>query len=80
MIISIMTMAVISSLTLTFPVERLIFLKEFNSGFYRVNSYFFGKISVEIPYIILVPIIISLGVYWSCALRVGGYLNFGNYI
>lgn len=61
------------------PVERAVFLKEYNSGFYRVYSYFFGKISVEIPYVILYPIVVSLGIYWSCELRDGGYFTFGNF-
>ena len=35
--------------------EREIFLKEENSGTFRISSYFVGKTLIDIPYVILYP-------------------------
>ena len=48
------------------PSERKLFLKEENSNFYRVSSYFLGKVLVELPYIIIYPIISITIVFWAC--------------
>lgn len=46
-----------SNITLVFPTERPVFLREVNNGMYRVSSYFWSKIFTELPMGIVVPII-----------------------
>lgn len=49
---------------ITFPAEKAVFLKEENSKLYSVSSYFFGRTLIEIPYLLLFPILFSIIVYW----------------
>lgn len=39
------------------PIERQIFLKEENSKLYRVQAYFLAKISTELPFAIITPLV-----------------------
>ncbi|EGR30734.1 hypothetical protein IMG5_124460 [Ichthyophthirius multifiliis] len=56
-----------------FPKERNLFLKEENSNTYRVYSYFYGKLIVEIPYVILYPILFNSIIYWLTSQRTEGF-------
>ena len=40
---------------LTFPAERVVYAKEYNSGLYGVIPYYFSKIIIELPFIMLLP-------------------------
>jgi len=62
-------MGSMSSVLLTFPMERALFLKELGSRMYSVSSYFFGRQSTEVPVIIFFPVIFSLIVYWIIGLN-----------
>lgn len=53
---------------LTFPVERAVFLKEENSRLYGVLPYFLSRSAIEIPYLILMPMIYVLIFYWMVGL------------
>lgn len=48
----------------TFPVEREIFNKEYESGLYSIIPYFISKLSIEIPMTALFPTIFVLIVYF----------------
>ena len=48
----------------TFPKERSIFLKEYNSGLYGIIPYFFSKLIIEIPLTSFFPILFSCIVYF----------------
>lgn len=39
-------------------------MKEENSKLYSVNSYYFGRTLIEIPYLVLLPILFSVIIYW----------------
>ncbi|KRW98125.1 P-loop containing nucleoside triphosphate hydrolase [Pseudocohnilembus persalinus] len=45
---------------LTFPQERGVFLKEENSKMYTIGAYFVGRTIIEIPFLIVFPIIQSI--------------------
>jgi len=62
-------MSAMNPVVLTFPAERAVFLKEENAKLYRTSSYFFGRTMVEIPFMILIPIVWSLIVYWMIELN-----------
>ena len=51
-----------SSLT-TFPKEREIFLKEYNSGLYGIIPYYFSKMIIEIPLTSFFPFLFSCIIY-----------------
>ena len=40
---------------LTFPAERVVYAKEYNSGLYGVIPYYFSKIIIELPFIMILP-------------------------
>lgn len=48
-----------------FPVERDIFLKEFDSGLYSLIPYFFAKIIIDLPLTALFPMLFSSIVYYA---------------
>jgi len=57
-------MMALNPVMITFPSERAVFLREENSKLYTTGAYFIGKSSVEMPLLILVPIIQELICYW----------------
>lgn len=61
-------MMMLSPVTLVFPTEREVFLKEESSRLYNTFSYFVSKNLVEIPYMILMPILSILVFYWMIGL------------
>ena len=61
-------MAFLSPVALIFPKERQIFLKQEHSRLYGVLPYFLSRSIVEIPYIILMPILFVNIFYWMIGL------------
>ena len=49
---------------LTFPAERVVYAKEYNSGLYGVTPYYFSKIIIELPFVMLLPWLFIGIVYW----------------
>lgn len=47
-----------------FPLEIPIFLREYGSGLYGVGVYYLSKTLVEIPFLILIPVIFMSILYW----------------
>ena len=56
----------IAGLVLTFPAERVLFLKEYGSHLYGCGAYFMGRTTIETPFFLIPPTIYSLIVYWIC--------------
>ena len=68
------TNAFFSSFQNVLPVfahEKRSFAREHSQGYYGIGSYFFAKISVELPFTVMFPILTSVIVYWSLGLRPG---------
>ncbi len=42
---------------ISFPVERAVFLREENSKLYTTSAYFTGKSIIEVPLLLVIPII-----------------------
>ncbi|CAM9147551.1 unnamed protein product [Ectocarpus fasciculatus] len=49
-----------------FPNEMPVFLREHDSGAYRVSSYFFGRTLAEIPIQVVFPAVFSVIIYLLC--------------
>ena len=49
---------------LTFPAERVTYSKEYNSGLYGVIPYYFSKILIELPFVMLMPWLLVGIVYY----------------
>ena len=45
------------------PRERALFLKEENSKMYRVLSYFIGTLIIDLPILLITPILFDLAIY-----------------
>ena len=73
-------MFALGPMTLVFPTERLIFLKEENSRLYGVFSYFLSRNAIEIPYLIVMPLIFNLVFYWIVGLASTPEQFFLNYL
>ena len=58
-------MFALAPVTLIFPIERAVFLKEENSRLYTVLPYFLSRNVIEIPYLIVMPLVFNLSlVVW----------------
>jgi ABC-type multidrug transport system permease subunit len=58
----------LTPVTLLFPQERNIFLKEESAKLYGVTPYFLSRNTVEIPYALIFPALQSLILYWFVGL------------
>lgn len=54
-----------SNISLVFPCERPVFIRETNNGMYRVSSYFWGKVLSELPMAIILPLIQSAVLFYG---------------
>ena len=45
------------------PRERALFLKEENSKLYRVSSYYIGTLIIDLPILLITPILFDLAIY-----------------
>lgn len=54
----------IQNVILIFPDERPVFLREVNNSMYSVSSYFFAKVTSELPAALLLPVIFGSIVYF----------------
>ena len=71
-------MMTLGSTIITFPAERLLFLKETTAKLYGILPYYLGKSIIELPFIVLFPLIFGLISYYICGFNpgVGNYFFF----
>ncbi|KAJ2340723.1 hypothetical protein GGF43_006344, partial [Coemansia sp. RSA 2618] len=62
----------ILSVANVFTQERLVFLREWQGGYYNLPAYFVSKNIVELPIQVVLPIIYASVSYWLLGLRVDG--------
>jgi len=65
-----------SNITLVFPIERPIFLREVNNGMYRVSSYFWAKILSELPMAIVLPFFQGAMTFYGIGFNNSEWYNF----
>ena len=58
----------LSPAILVFPTERTIFLKEESSKMYSTFTFFLSRNIIELPFLIFIPLIYSLILYWMIGL------------
>jgi hypothetical protein len=59
----------LSNVSMVFPSERPVFMREVNNGMYRVSSYFWSKIVTELPISLFLPMVTNLIVFWWTGLN-----------
>jgi len=64
----------------TFPAEKPVIRRERKEGSYRLSIYFLAKMTAELPFEMLFPIIFNLIVYWTAAFRLDGFSIFYYYV
>lgn len=52
-----------------FPIEREIFLKEYDSGLYGIVPYYLSKLMIDLPLTALFPALFSAIVYYAVNLK-----------
>jgi ABC-type multidrug transport system permease subunit len=65
-------MSAMSPVILTFPLEKAVFLKEQSNKMYSVFSYFLSRNLVELPILLIAPLLNAVIVYWMIKLHTGG--------
>ena len=61
-------MTTLSPISIVFPKERLVFLKEESAGLYSTFAFFLSKNLIEFPVVVLIPLISTLILYWMVGL------------
>eukprot|EP00698_Gefionella_okellyi_P019108 TRINITY_DN580_c0_g1_i2.p1 TRINITY_DN580_c0_g1~~TRINITY_DN580_c0_g1_i2.p1 ORF type:complete len:728 (-),score=164.74 TRINITY_DN580_c0_g1_i2:2032-4215(-) len=61
----------VTAMLTTFPGEKAILRRERAASAYRVSAYFLGKITAEMLFNLLNPIIFGVILYWMCGLNPG---------
>ena len=66
----------LNNVSLIFPCERPVFLREVNNNMYRVSAYFWAKVTTELPSSIFVPLLMVTVVYFSIGLNTSDWYQF----
>lgn len=61
-------MTSLSPVSIVFPKERVVFLKEEGSRLYSTWMFYLSRTVVELPFLILVPLLYSIILYWMVGL------------
>lgn len=71
-------MSSLSPVSIVFPKERLVFLKEEGSRLYGTGLFFLSRNIVEMPYLVLIPLVMQLIFYWMVDFggTVGSFFTF----
>jgi len=72
-------MTALSNVSMVFPSERPVFLRESNNGMYRVSSYFWAKILSEMPSNIILPFIQAVITFYGIGFNNSDWWNFPIY-
>lgn len=69
-----------NNISLVFPSERPVFLREVQKGMYRVSSYYWSKILTELPMAIVVPVLTAVIIYFAVGFNLDQWYNFPVFI
>lgn len=62
-------MTALAPVTLVFPRDRQVFLKEESAKLYNTVTFFLSRLLIELPFLLLVPMIYALILYWMVGLE-----------
>jgi len=65
-----------SAIVLEFPKERPVFIRERSSGTYSIMAYFLSKQVVELPILLLLPLMENAIMFWAIGFRHGTFWNY----
>ena len=68
MILTLFNISVFSNV-LVFQLERALFLREHANQMYSLPAYYLTKMLIEIPILLLQPLIMQIIVYWAIGYR-----------
>jgi ABC-type multidrug transport system permease subunit len=63
-----MFMSSLSPVSIVFPKERLVFLKEEGARLYSTWMFYLSRTIVELPFLILIPMLFAVIIYWMIGL------------
>ena len=66
--------------TLVFPRERMVFLKEESTKLYSTFTFFMSRTIIELPFTIIIPMLTSLITYWMIGLESNAAVFFTFYL
>lgn len=61
-------MSSLSPVAIVFPKERVVFLKEEGARLYGTGLFYLSRTIVELPFLIVIPLIMALILYWMVGL------------
>lgn len=61
-------MSSLSPVSIVFPKERVVFLKEEGARLYTTWMFYLSRTVVELPFLILIPLVMQLILYWMVGL------------
>jgi len=61
-------MSSLSPVAIVFPKERVVFLKEEGARLYGTGLFYLSRTIVELPFLIIIPLIMALILYWMVGL------------
>ena len=64
------------STVLEFQIERAVFIREFSSSWYKVLPYYLSKLVLELPLLLILPLVENLMSFWSIGYRDGAFFEF----
>lgn len=73
-------MSALSPITLVFPRDRQVFLKEESAKLYSTVTFFLSRILIELPFLLLIPMIFALILYWMVGLENSAEIFFTFYL
>ena len=66
----------LNNVSLIFPCERPVFLREVNNNMYRVSAYFWAKVTTELPASVLMPTMMITIAYFSIGLNLNDWYQY----
>lgn len=56
---------------LVFQIERPVFIREYSNQMYDILPYYMTKLMIDMPLMILTPLLMELIIYWSVGFKHG---------
>ena len=61
---------------LEFQKERGVFIREYASNMYGTGSYYMSKLVLELPLLLLLPLLENAMIFWGIGYRDGAFIEF----
>ena len=61
---------------LEFQKERGVFIREYKSNMYGTGSYYVSKLTLELPLLLILPLLENALTFWGIGFREGAFFQF----